>query len=123
MRFALPISFVILALASASAKASDDGALALGLVSLLCIEQSDQYKLTPLGKQVTSGAQYNAWRSSVNPAQLKCVAEKHIVPDEVCKAVLETPPNGTPTLSPDLLPKLGLLDKRLRQLPTECPAN
>jgi hypothetical protein len=97
--------------------ANDD---ALGLVSLICIEQSEESKLTPVGQQIMADQDYQKRRSAMSDAAVKCMLDKKIVSADLCAAVISNDPE-TRTESPDkLIAQIKSLDKTLLDADAQC---
>ncbi len=90
------------------------------LASVICLEQSEESKLTSVGQQILADEGYQKQLASLSEASLKCLIEKKVVTAQVCTAIINNDPE-TRTEGPEKLnAEIKALSSKLKAAEKQC---
>jgi hypothetical protein len=90
------------------------------LASVICLEQSEESKLTSVGQQILADEAYQKQLASLSEASLKCLIDKKVVTTQVCTAIINNDPE-TRTEGPEKLnAEIKALSSKLKAAEKQC---
>jgi hypothetical protein len=92
------------------------------LSSIICLEQSEENKLTAVGQQILAGEDYQKRLASLGESNLKCLIEKKLVAAQLCTAIVSNDPETSVEGPEKINAELEALSPRLDAALKDCSA-
>jgi hypothetical protein len=84
----------LLAGAATAPALADDADLWVAPAAFVCLEQDPAHKSTPLGASLAQNPGYLHWREHEGEAVMACLAQKKLLPAELCTGIFKMDPKG-----------------------------
>jgi hypothetical protein len=114
-------ALALLACAAAAPACADDADLWVGPAAFVCLEQDAAYKATPLGASLAQNPGYLHWREHEGDAVMACLAQKKLLPAELCAGIFRMDPKGDSAAAKSLYAKHEASIRGLERI-NECEA-
>ncbi len=95
---------------------------AMTLASIICLEQSEENKLTAVGQSILAEEDYQKRLATINASTLKCLIEKKVVSAPMCTAIVNNDPETSVEGPEKLNAEIKALSPRLDAALKECSA-